>query len=75
MLHSCSSTLSFPYCSTISLACPVPPPCPIPHLPSSLPPQVPRVELAAQVQPVTRSVLRIDLTITPDFQWDEKVHG
>lgn len=27
------------------------------------------------MQPITRSLLRIDLTITPDFQWDEKVHG
>jgi hypothetical protein len=35
----------------------------------------PKLELAAQVQPITRSVLRVDLTITPDFMWDEKVHG
>ena len=33
------------------------------------------VRLQAQVQPITRSLLRIDLTITPDFQWDEKIHG
>lgn len=31
--------------------------------------------LQAQVQPITRSLLRIDLQITPDFEWDEKVHG
>jgi pre-mRNA-splicing helicase BRR2 len=31
--------------------------------------------IQAQVQPITRSLLRIDLTITPDFRWDEKVHG
>lgn len=37
--------------------------------------QFPKVELAAHVQPVTRSTLRIELTITPDFQYDEKVHG
>jgi pre-mRNA-splicing helicase BRR2 len=37
--------------------------------------QVPRVELEAQIQPITRSTLKIDLKITPDFQWDEKVHG
>ncbi len=37
--------------------------------------QFPRLELAASVQPVTRSVLKVDLTVTPDFQWDEKVHG
>eukprot|EP00898_Chlorokybus_atmophyticus_P007000 jgi/Chlat1/7300/Chrsp58S06941 len=37
--------------------------------------QFPKLELAAHVQPITRSVLKIDLTITPDFQWEEKVHG
>lgn len=31
--------------------------------------------IQAQVQPITRSLLRIDLTITPDFRWDEKIHG
>src|SRR5271170_7686106 len=31
--------------------------------------------LQAQVQPITRSLLRIDLSITPDFHWDEKIHG
>jgi len=33
------------------------------------------VRLQASVQPITRSLLRIDLTIIPDFRWDEKVHG
>lgn len=33
------------------------------------------VRLQAQVQPITRSLLRIDLSIVPDFRWDEKVHG
>lgn len=37
--------------------------------------QFPRLELAAHVQPLTRSLLRIDLTISPDFAWDDKVHG
>ena len=27
------------------------------------------------MQPITRSLLRIDLSITPDFRWDEKIHG
>jgi pre-mRNA-splicing helicase BRR2 len=31
--------------------------------------------LQAQVQLITRSLLRIDLSIVPDFRWDEKVHG
>lgn len=37
--------------------------------------QFPKLELAVHVQPITRSTLRVELTITPDFQWDEKVHG
>ena len=35
----------------------------------------PRLEVQAQVQPVTRSMLRIELTITPNFEWDDSVHG
>ena len=35
----------------------------------------PKLSLQAQVQPITRSLLRIDLAITPDFRWDEKIHG
>lgn len=34
--------------------------------------QLPRLELAAHVQPLTRTTLRVDLTITPDFAWDDK---
>ena len=34
-----------------------------------------RVQLAAHVQPVTRSLLKFDLTITPDFKWEDKLHG
>ncbi|XP_009865162.1 PREDICTED: U5 small nuclear ribonucleoprotein 200 kDa helicase-like, partial [Apaloderma vittatum] len=26
-------------------------------------------------EPITRSTLKVELTIAPDFQWDEKVHG
>lgn len=37
--------------------------------------QFPKLELAAHVQPLTRNVLKVELTITPDFQWDNKVHG
>lgn len=37
--------------------------------------QFPRLELGAHVQPITHTLLKIDLTITPDFQWDDKVHG
>ena len=35
----------------------------------------PRLDVQAQVQPVTRSMLRIELTIIPNFEWDESVHG
>ena len=60
--------------------------------------QLPKLELAVHIQPVTRyvvqqirvdvfswstvlcvcvcrSTLQVELTITPDFQWDEKIHG
>ena len=33
------------------------------------------IRLQAQVQPITRSLLRINLSIVPDFRWDEKIHG
>ncbi|KAI6716850.1 hypothetical protein JHW43_000583 [Diplocarpon mali] len=35
----------------------------------------PRVEVQAQVQPMTRSMLRVELTIIPNFEWDDGVHG
>lgn len=35
----------------------------------------PRLEVQAQVQPITRSMLRVELTITPNFVWDDAVHG
>ncbi|CAH7668860.1 Sec63 Brl domain-domain-containing protein [Phakopsora pachyrhizi] len=37
--------------------------------------QFPKLELQALVQPITRSLLRVELTITPDFMWEESVHG
>ena len=37
--------------------------------------QFPKLELSVHVQPITRSTLRVELTISPDFQWDEKIHG
>ncbi|XP_042508721.1 DExH-box ATP-dependent RNA helicase DExH12-like [Macadamia integrifolia] len=37
--------------------------------------QFPKLNLAAHVLPITRSVLRVELTVTPDFQWEDKVHG
>ncbi|KAF2716323.1 Sec63-domain-containing protein [Polychaeton citri CBS 116435] len=35
----------------------------------------PRLDLQAQVQPMTRSLLRVELTLTPKFEWDDEVHG
>ncbi|CAI0463771.1 unnamed protein product [Linum tenue] len=37
--------------------------------------QFPKLNLAAHVQPITRTILRVELTVTPDFQWDDRVHG
>ena len=34
----------------------------------------PKVELTANVLPITRSLLRVDLVITPDFSFDSTVH-
>jgi len=36
---------------------------------------IPRLDLVTTVQPITRTLLRIDLTITPDFEWNEKYLG
>jgi pre-mRNA-splicing helicase BRR2 len=36
---------------------------------------IPRLELQAVVTPVTRALVRVDLTLTPDFLFDAKVHG
>lgn len=35
----------------------------------------PRLEVQAQVQPITRSMLKVELTITPNFEWDDSLHG
>jgi pre-mRNA-splicing helicase BRR2 len=37
--------------------------------------QIPKLELSAHVQPITRQMLKVELTIIPDFQWEEKVHA
>ncbi|GIX62066.1 U5 small nuclear ribonucleoprotein-specific helicase [Babesia caballi] len=36
---------------------------------------VPRLDLQVFVQPLTRDMLRVEVSITPDFQWDPKLHG
>ena len=35
----------------------------------------PTLSMAATIQPITRSVLRVRLTITPQFTWNDKAHG
>ena len=37
--------------------------------------QFPKLDLVSHIQPITRSTLRMELTLTPDFQWDQKVHN
>ncbi|GAU28629.1 hypothetical protein TSUD_55730 [Trifolium subterraneum] len=37
--------------------------------------QFPKLNLAAHVQPITRTVLGVELTITPDFAWYDRIHG
>uniref|UniRef100_A0A8B9HIB9 Activating signal cointegrator 1 complex subunit 3 n=1 Tax=Astyanax mexicanus TaxID=7994 RepID=A0A8B9HIB9_ASTMX len=37
--------------------------------------QIPAILMEASIQPITRTVLRVRLTITPDFRWNDQVHG
>ncbi|XP_022081843.1 activating signal cointegrator 1 complex subunit 3-like [Acanthaster planci] len=37
--------------------------------------QLPCIELEATIQPITRTILRVRLTITPAFRWSDRVHG
>lgn len=37
--------------------------------------QFPKLDLAVHLQPITRSTLKVELTVTPDFQWDDKVNA
>nr|WCZ58665.1 U5 small nuclear ribonucleoprotein 200 kDa [Seculamonas ecuadoriensis] len=37
--------------------------------------KLPKLDVSAQVQPIARSMLLVEVTLTPDFQWDEKIHG
>ncbi|CAI2174252.1 1160_t:CDS:10, partial [Funneliformis geosporum] len=35
----------------------------------------PMLKLEAQVAPITRNILRVTLSITPDFVWNDRIHG
>ncbi|EGG19291.1 DEAD/DEAH box helicase [Cavenderia fasciculata] len=35
----------------------------------------PKLDLTAHVQPILHGLLRVDLTLTPDFEFDDKYHG
>ncbi|XP_059642764.1 DExH-box ATP-dependent RNA helicase DExH14 isoform X2 [Cornus florida] len=35
----------------------------------------PSIQLSATVSPITRTVLKVDLLITPDFLWKDRFHG
>ncbi|XP_028280593.1 activating signal cointegrator 1 complex subunit 3 [Parambassis ranga] len=37
--------------------------------------QIPSLTMEASIQPITRTVLRVRLAITPDFRWNDQVHG
>ncbi|XP_019946883.1 activating signal cointegrator 1 complex subunit 3 [Paralichthys olivaceus] len=37
--------------------------------------QIPSITMEASIQPITRTVLRIRLVVTPDFRWNDQVHG
>lgn len=36
--------------------------------------QIPSISLEASVQPITRTVLRVRLIVTPDFRWNDQVN-
>ncbi|KAM9488100.1 activating signal cointegrator 1 complex subunit 3 [Clarias gariepinus] len=37
--------------------------------------QIPAILMEATIQPITRTVLRVRLNVTPDFRWNDQVHG
>ena len=35
----------------------------------------PRLDVQVQVLPITRSMLKVELAISPNFEWDDSIHG
>lgn len=35
--------------------------------------QIPSISMEATIQPITRTVLRVRLIVTPDFRWNDQV--
>lgn len=35
----------------------------------------PMLNLAASIQPITRTIIKVQLTITPNFTWNDRIHG
>lgn len=36
---------------------------------------LPRLEIEAQVRPISRAIIELELTMSPDFRFDRKIHG
>merc|ERR1711899_612698 len=37
--------------------------------------ELPQLDLEATIQPITRTVLRVRLTVRPNFKWNDRFHG
>lgn len=36
---------------------------------------IPQIQISAETQPITRTILRVRLQLTPDFTWSDRFHG
>ena len=37
--------------------------------------QVPTLQIETHLQPITRTILKVSVSLTPDFHWNNNVHG
>jgi pre-mRNA-splicing helicase BRR2 len=35
----------------------------------------PKLEITAHILPITRNIIQLNLVLTPDFHWDERIHN